>query len=234
MLVSRVIYYLLYHRFSVYLLTGAALLAFVANEQLIMLMPRIVSVAVELAGTKWGILKDGKGTVLHVWFGNGVIGTGAVSEVISLKDDFTLEAIVKPSTGQVPYAHIMGNHPGYNYYEGFAIQQDGNNQNVYTFGYGNGTQWLPGVRFELIPKKWSYLAIVVKKNMIKAFRDGILVASADAMDSIKNSGMPVSVGNWVNGDRPLKGLIYEVRVLDRPLTEKEICSNWQNVQEKLM
>lgn len=231
---SRVIHYLIYHRFSVYFLTGAALLAFVVNEKLIQLGPNIVGKAIELAGTRWRILKDGNDTVVHAWFGKRGIGIGAFSEVISLGGDFTLEVIVKPSTGQSPYAHIMGNHPGYNYFEGFALQQDGDSQNVYIFGYGNGKQWLPSVRFELTPEKWNYLAIVVEESMIKVFRNATLIASTDATDFIKNSGMPVQVGNWINGDRPFNGLIYEVRLLENPLSEKEIRSNWKNVQEKLM
>ncbi len=231
---SRIFHYLLYHKFSVYFLTAAVVLAVVANEQMIRSVPKTKSIASKLIAKHFGLLKDGKDAVVHAWFRKGIIGTGAVAEVVSLKDDFTLEVIIKPSKDQVTYAHIMGNHPGYNYFEGFAVQQDGNNQNVYTFGYGNGKQWLSSVRFELPPVKWSYLAIVVERNMIKVFRNGSLVASADARNSIKNSSMPVSVGNWIGRDRPFKGIIYEVRVLDRPLSENEIWSNWKNVQEKLM
>lgn len=178
-------------------------------------------------------LKNGKNVLLHWRSEWGVFGRGVSSGPLTMNDDFSLEVIVKPSKNQRAYAHIIGNHPGYNYYEGFAIQQDGNNQNVYTFGYGNGKQWLPSVQFELPPEKWSYLAIVVESNMIKVFRNGFLVASADATDSIKNSGMPFWVGNWVNQDRLFSGLIDEVRVLNSPLPEEEIDLTWRNVREKL-
>jgi len=235
---SRILHYLLYHKFSVYFLTAAVVLAVVANEQMIKVVPRLDKIAKRIASKivakKYGLLRDGKDTLLHAWFGNGIIGTGAVAEVVSLKDDFTLEVIVRPSKVQSTYSHIMGNHPGHNYFEGFAIQQDGNNQNVYTFGFGNGKQWLPSVRFELPPEKWSYLAIIVERNIIKVFRNGSLEASADATNSIKNSGMPIEVGNWVNGDRPFNGFIREVRVLESALSEEEIERNWQFLQESLM
>jgi hypothetical protein len=45
------------------------------------------------------------------------------------------------------------------------------------------------------PEEWSYLAIVVEKNMIRVFRNGSLIVSADASDSIRNSKMPVQVGS---------------------------------------
>jgi len=187
-----------------------------------------------LRSKKEDYLKNGKNVLLHWRSKWGIFGRGVSSKPLTMNDSFSLEVIVKPSKPQGTYSHIMGNHPGYNYFEGFAVQQDGNNQNVYTFGYGSGKQWLPSVRFELPPEKWSYLAIVVESNMIKVLRNGSLVASADATDSIKNSGMPFWVGNWVNQDRLFNGLIDEIRVLNRPLTESEIESSWRAVKESLI
>ncbi len=193
---------------------------------------------------KMYLLNDTEKNILHYkydhettfYFNKGVmvlLATG-IEPLLYLSDSFTIEVIVKPSKNQVAYADIIGNHPGYNYYEGFVIQQDNQNQNVYTFGFGNGKEWLPGVKFKLNEEKWNYLAVVVvEKNMIKVFNNGILVASVDAKDSIKNSKMPLEVGNWINGDRPFNGLIEEVRISNGSLSENEILSNWQEIQVKL-
>ncbi len=177
-------------------------------------------------------LKGGDNVVLHTGFRDGNIGGGVDLKSISLNANFSIEVVAIPFSSQIDYAGILGNHPGYNNFEGFAIQQDGNNQNVYTFGFGNGKEWLPGVRFELAPEKWSYLAIMVERNMIKVFRNGSLVASANATDSIKNSGMPISIGNWIQNDRPFNGLIDEVRILNHVLSGEEVKVNWSILGEK--
>jgi hypothetical protein len=233
---NRIIYYLLYHKFSVFFLTAAVLIVVVANEQLIKLSPSLKTAAMgvisKLGAKTSGLLEGGKDPVLHAWFGNGVIVAEAIREVDALKGDFTVEVIVKPAKLQGTHAHIIGNHE-HKPFEGFVIQQEGDNQNVYTFEYGNGKKWLPGVRFKLAPEMWSYLAIVVKRNMIEVFRNGSLLVSTGATDSIKSSEMPVQVGNWANRDRPFKGYIYEVRILNSALLEDHIRLNWVHITEKL-
>ncbi|MCX5823823.1 MAG: LamG domain-containing protein [Deltaproteobacteria bacterium] len=116
----------------------------------------------------------------------------------------------------------MGNHPGYNYFEGFAIQQDGEQEGTYSFGFGNGKTWLPGVKFQLPTGRRFHIAIVVERNKIKVFRNGELVGDADATDVLKNSGIPLSVGNWVNKDRPFHGSIEEIRIVDGAMSEDEV------------
>lgn len=82
---------------------------------------------------------------------SSVTGFEGDFEHLMLNNVFSLQVIVKPSKKQGTYANIMGNHPGYNHFKGFVIQQDADNQNVYTFGFGNGEKWLPNVRYKLPP-----------------------------------------------------------------------------------
>ncbi|MBT3226852.1 MAG: LamG domain-containing protein [Deltaproteobacteria bacterium] len=178
-------------------------------------------------------LKDKKDALLHKTIKYSMAGNDATFGPLTINDSFSIELILKPYEEQGINAHIVGNHPGYNGFEGFALQQDGTNQNRYTFGFGNGGGWLPGVRFRLPPEKWSYLSIVVEKNLVAVYIDGSFVATQDAGDVIRNSGMPLWVGNWVNKDRPFNGLITEVRILNRPLTETEIESSWRTVKENM-
>ena len=234
---KKLSYYLLYHRFSVFFLTAAVVMLVIANEQLIKISPSLEKTAMgmisRIAAKNYGLLNGGRDPILHAWFGNGTIGADAISEVVSLKEDFTVEVIAKPDKKQGTNAHIIGNHPGYKYFEGFAMQQDGDNQNVYTFGFGNGKQWLPPVRFRLTAEEWNYLAIVVKNNQIEVYKNGFLVTSGDAGDSIKNSEMPILLGNGVSHDRPFNGNIYEVKILNHTLSKNDIRRNWKRIKEKM-
>jgi len=179
------------------------------------------------------ILKTSDNVLLHVGFKKGIISDDVSFDPLSLSNVFTVEVILKPFENQVVHAGIMGNHPGYQGYEGFVIQQDNQNQNVYSFGFGNGTEWLPGVKFKLNEEKWNYLVVVVEKNIIKVFNNGMLVASIDAKGSIKNSETPLEIGNWINRDRPFNGLIEEVRISNGSISENEIVVNWQEIEVKL-
>ena len=176
-------------------------------------------------------LSGGKNPVFHIGFKGGNIGGGIEHEALSLDANFSVDAIVKPFSNQVPYAGMLGNHPGRNYYEGFVIQQEAFGQNVFTFGYGNGKKWLPPVRFKLPENQWAYIAIVVKNNKIKLYVNGILSSTIETGDSIKNSDMPISIGNWHNKDRPFNGLIDEVRLLNYALTDDEVQTVWNNLRK---
>ncbi len=174
-----------------------------------------------------------KEVLLHAGFKNGIISNGILLEPLYLSKNFTIEVIAKPSMNQVNYAAIIGNHPGYNNYEGFIIQHDKKNSNMYTFGFGNGKEWLPGVKFKLNEEKWNYLAIVIDEYTIRIYVNGILVTSNDSSGSMKNSDMPLYIGNWIGEDRPFNGLIEEVRILNCSISETEIVSEMQEIQEKL-
>jgi hypothetical protein len=177
-------------------------------------------------------LRGGKNPVFHIGFKGGNIGRGVDYGALSLNADFSIEIIVKAFSNQVVYAGILGNHPGYNSHEGFVIQQQGFEQNIFTFGYGNGKRWLPAIKFKLPENQWTYIAIVVEDDKIKLYNNGVFSTVVQAGDSIKNSRMPISMGNWHNKDRPFNGLIDEVRVLNCALTEKEVQTNWNNLRRK--
>ncbi len=178
-------------------------------------------------------LKDDENVLLHIGFENAFDNNRVELEPLALNDNFTIEAVIKPSKNQSANANIMGNHPGYNNFEGFVIQQDGQNQNVYGFGFGNGQSWLPGVNFQLNAEEWNYLTINVDKSLVKIFHNGLPVASVDAQGTMKNSTMPFFIGNWGSNDRPFNGLINEVRISNGTLSEKAILANWQRIREKV-
>jgi len=171
------------------------------------------------------VFKGGGREIFHAGFKDGYIGNGKDFSPISLSDTFTIEVAATLSRRQAPYAHIVGNHPGLNNFEGFCIQQNAKNKGDFSVGFGNGKTWLPGVQFTLPIEERFYLAVVVDRNKIKVYRDGRLVASGDATDGLKDSGLPLSVGNWVNKNRSYHGEIYEVRITAGPLSDGDIRQN---------
>ncbi|VVB69336.1 Concanavalin A-like lectin/glucanases superfamily protein [uncultured archaeon] len=132
---------------------------------------------------------------------------------IYLNENFSIEILVYPMKEQVKYAAILGNHPG-NGNEGFVIQQNSLNQNEYTFGFGNGREWLPNIKFNLTENKLNHLLIKVRKNQTNIYINGEFMASANTIDSIKNSYMPLYIGDWIGGDRPFHGIIKEVKIVN--------------------
>jgi Concanavalin A-like lectin/glucanases superfamily len=192
-------------------------------------------VAPKMKGEKKLLLKNDGDVLVHVGFEKGFIGKGVTMKPITLKESFTIEIIVKPSGEQVAHAGIVGNHPG-NGHDGFVIQQDAMDQNVYYFGYGNGEKWVPPLKFSrLNAGTWAYLTAVVDKTNMKVYVDGKFVASQDAQAVIKNSPLPLVIGNVVNegGGRYFNGSIEEVRVSNAALPAAEISTNWDKLKKVL-
>lgn len=137
-----------------------------------------------------------------------------VLDPIYLNKDFSIEILVRPNKEQVPYAAILGNHPGKDYFEGFVIQQNSVNQNEYTFGFGNGKNWLPNIKFNLTENRLNHLLIDVRQNTTSIHVNGKFAGSVNTIESIKNSDMPLYIGNWVGGDRPFNGVVNEIRIIN--------------------
>jgi hypothetical protein len=176
---------------------------------------------------------NNKSTPLQVNFESNYFGKGVSFNPISLSSNFTVQVLVKPATTQVPYAGIIGNHPGYNNFEGFVIQQDNLNLNEYTFDFGNGTSWEPSIKFHLNDTEWNYLVVTVENKKILGFRNGELIGSCNVISTIKNSGMPLYVGNWIGTDRQFNGSIRDVLISNSSISNETIKSNWRSIQKNV-
>ncbi|MDD5746083.1 MAG: glycosyltransferase 87 family protein [Candidatus Omnitrophica bacterium] len=146
-------------------------------------------------------------------------------------DVFSMELLVKPAGQQSTFADIISNHPGFHWFEGLVIQQDGDNTNNFSFCFGTGTAWSRGVNFALEADKWNYVALNVEKNTVALYLNGQLMETLDAGGVLKNSGYPLDIGNWKDLTRPFSGLIREVRILNRLLTEAEMHGAWARVRK---
>jgi hypothetical protein len=43
--------------------------------------------------------------------------------------------------------------------------------------------------------------------------------------------MPLYIGNWINGDRPFHGKIFEVKITNYQLNAESIAENWETLNQ---
>lgn len=159
---------------------------------------------------------------------------GGVADILTLQDSFSIEFLAKPSKSQVPYANIIGNHPGYNNFEGFVIQQDNLNENTYIFSYGTGNEFVSPISFKLNENQMNYVAINVdgKSKMAEVFVNGQLVQRVNLPSQIKNSQMKTYIGNWINSSRPFNGNINEIKISNDLIMQEYIQKTWLKVNHE--
>jgi len=152
---------------------------------------------------------------------------------INLNNYFTIQVLVRPYADQVPYATILGSHPGTNNFEGFVIQQANLSQNNYSYIFGTGKSWESPLKFHLDDNEWNYLVIIAEDEKIFAYNNGILINSTNLGSTIKNSDIPLDIGNWIGNDRAFNGVIKEVMISNSSLSTETIKSNWEYVQKNV-
>ncbi len=145
--------------------------------------------------------------------GNPIIGKKAAS--VFIPQEFEIHAVVTPQGHQADHANIVGNHPGYFDRSGFVIQQDAHHQNRFVFGFGDGNNWSKAVSFNLVAEQKNNLLIRVEKSKIKLFLEGKLIVDQERTTKLRNTLLPVVIGNFPFGKRPFSGIIHEIQI--RPL-----------------
>ena len=167
---------------------------------------------------------------------DGVSNSMVSLNKICVEKEFSIELVVYPYKNKVKYSNIIGNHPGLNNFEGFVLQQDGSqNYNNYIFGLGEGSRWVdfvPSLSFSIEPYKWHYIAINVYSDHVEIFDNGSLVKMSKYNESgMKNSELPLMVGNWSGNDRSFNGLVEEILISQKPKNSKNILDNWLKISQ---
>lgn len=176
---------------------------------------------------------DENDTVFNFKFENDNFGTGVNFYPVTLNSTFSVQLLVKPAEDQRPNTTIIGNYPGYNDFEGFFVLEDFTNQNNYVFAYGTGKAWESGIKFHLEENKWNYLVISVSNQTCSIYKNGILMGSREINRTIKNSLMPLCIGNWKGNDRRFNGQIKEVMITNSSVSSETIKSNWEVIQKSV-
>ncbi|MBN2108348.1 MAG: LamG domain-containing protein [Deltaproteobacteria bacterium] len=179
------------------------------------------------------LLPHKRGDLLHIAFEKGYIGKGVKLEPVVLHETYTIEVLVKPSGRQIAYAAILGNHSAAGS-EGFVVQQDGKDQGNFRMSFGDGEKFSKSDLFKLQDGSWHYLVVVGNNmNTQHIYVDGSLVGKFTPMNKLKNSSLPLQIGNWIMENRPFSGSIAEVRIANTSLSEKDIRMRWNKLKPQL-
>jgi len=150
--------------------------------------------------------------------------------VAKLTPSFSIEILVKAGPTQTPYANLLSNHPGLTNFEGFTIEQDGSRDNYFQFAMADGQKWVPQFGFSLPLGAWTYLAINVKDKLATLYINGEMVDSSTATTGFVESAMPITIGDWTNGDRTFSGLIREVAIGRGELDKTGVRRTWESIE----
>jgi YD repeat-containing protein len=181
----------------------------------------------DLAGENDGELKNGA-----EWAGAGKFG-GAMrfdgkDDIVTVPDSddldfttaFTLEAWVRPEERNV-WSSVLTKERGGSL--SYQIHAEGPGRPA---AYIDTSEGAPAVTGEdaLPVKTWSHLALTYDEEELRLYVNGELEGTSPGAGSVTTSAGPLQIGgNVVWGeDDSYKGLIDEVRLYDRALSEKEI------------
>ena len=140
-------------------------------------------------------------------------------ESLNITDEITLAVWVKPSKISDLYAIVSkasNPSPPYNSYE-FAIQD--NELRIWQGGYGT----IISVPYPYTINTWHHIVATIKSNdKVKLYGDGVLLKEEDYPYTFSSASIKdVLIGSW-EGREVFDGMIDEVRIYNRALSEEEI------------
>ena len=141
------------------------------------------------------------------------------SSSVNLSAAMTLEAWVQPTAAQSDWRTIIQK-------ETDAYFLNGSNDTGALRPSGGGTiggslQWTTATS-PLVVGTWTHLALTYNGSVVQLYVNGVATASATASGPVQTTASPL----WIGGNSPygefFRGLIDEVRVYDRALSQAEI------------
>jgi len=151
-------------------------------------------------------------------------------------NNLSLSLWVKPQSTQVAYAGLIDkNH--YGPHKGFVLQQSGNRHNSFYFGYGDGTKWSnphgDTFRVEFNSESWNHLVISKEDTEISYFLNGVHVITENVAvpEIASNEELPLYIGSVNGTTRFFNGIIDDIRIYNRALSEDEIQALYAGVPE---
>ena len=124
---------------------------------------------------------------------------------------FSLEMLLRPfPSSQPPLATLLSNQAPRAGYYGIRIELSP--AGTYHLLLGNGRLWTPAGSFSLPPGRRTSLALRVDGPSVRLSLDRRPVLSTTVPGASVPTSTPLSIGNWINRDRPFQGVIEEVRI----------------------
>ncbi len=132
--------------------------------------------------------------------------------------NFTIEMWVNPGSTQLEHADIIDNN--HNNFQNWTVQQFDNNVNVYRFMVFNSGPTI--CVFTLTAGVWQHVALVKSSTHLECYINGALSVSQPFSGKINYNAQQLRLGRWGGGGRYWSGMLDEVRIWNRPLSQTEI------------
>lgn len=145
---------------------------------------------------------------------------------VTIAENFTIEAVIRPVGPQVANATILSNLAEG---KGVCLQQFESNQSQYKFIVGDGKQFLT-TPIQLDANMWHYLVISGNDQVLKIYDNGKLINTVNTgRKLVANSGAALSIGNFAAQTAPFRGNIREVNISNGNLGDDIIARNAEKV-----
>ncbi|MCD4684020.1 MAG: hypothetical protein K8R86_12115, partial [Bacteroidales bacterium] len=129
--------------------------------------------------------------------------------------DFTISVWVKQDALNSNYVDIIDNNHGY---DNWVIQY---NYDIDTYVFF--TAPLGATAFTLPNNEWKHIVCIKDGVSLKTYMNGVLQDEITATDPTVNYSNPyLNIGRWGGGGRNFNGMIDDIRMYDRGLTEDEV------------
>lgn len=164
--------------------------------------------------------------------GSSWIDTGTVFPSINAL--MTISIWVNPGTSQTTYADIWGNHANY---DGIVMQQNADNLNQYSFGYGNGSSWIGTGFFNLTANQWQHVVAVKDSQNCYIYINGVEQISARVScpsNIVPSTGPNFRIAQGFSSGRYFNGSISDVRVYNRALSATEVSTLYGSYKPKIV
>jgi hypothetical protein len=116
-------------------------------------------------------------------------------------------------------------------YSGWYFQSQYDKKGV-SFGFGNGSDWNNGTGSDVVlaDDVWHFVTGTYDGTQVKFYIDGNLESSKITTGQIATNNRPINIGHWGAGERYFKGIIDEVRIYNRALSDAEIQALYEYLQ----
>ncbi|MFH0908688.1 MAG: LamG domain-containing protein [bacterium] len=150
--------------------------------------------------------------------------------------DLTISLWVKPDATQKSYADILGGNywdrlGGYQFNQGYVIEQNGNNANQYYFVYKSaldGSWQGSGLRTQLKANEWNYFVVQKEGTKLRHYLNGVLAGETAVSGDVyytPEGNICIGDGYYPGLGRNFKGVVDEVSIQARAKTAQEILND---------
>jgi hypothetical protein len=179
------------------------------------------------------LLPNNDKSIYHIALKDSLAAPGMDHEGLFIKDDATIEVILKPGSAVIGHGAIMNNLSQFQDegLRGFTFQQS-NAPNSYVFGFSNGTANAPNVVFTLDNNSWHYVVVTINKDIFRVYDNGKLLGEGNSGGALYlNSDIALVIGNRISRDAHYSGYIKEVNISNGQIEQEEIMRRYQQLSQ---